>query len=98
MSVLMEMAMFPIDGTSSKSAYVARIVKMIQDSGHNYSLTPMGTIVETTDMKQALELVEKSYELLEKDCQRVYATVKFDIRKGRIDALHQKVASVEEKL
>jgi uncharacterized protein (TIGR00106 family) len=98
LSVLMEMAMFPTEGSGSKSAYVARIVKMVQKSGFNYTLTPMGTIVETLTMEEALKLIEQSYALLESDCERVYATVKFDIRKGREDAMGQKVASVEAKL
>jgi uncharacterized protein (TIGR00106 family) len=94
----MEMAMFPTQGDSSKSAYVARIVKMIQKSGHNYSLTPMGTIVETQTIQEALSLIEQSYAELEDDCERVYASIKFDIRKGRKNALNQKIASVEAKL
>lgn len=94
----MEMAMFPTQGESSKSAYVARIVKMIQKSGHNYSLTPMGTIVETQTIQEALSLIEQSYAELEDDCERVYASIKFDIRKGRKNALNQKIASVEAKL
>jgi len=98
LSVLMEMAMFPTEGASSKSAYVARIIKMIQKSGLNYTLTPMGTIVETQTIQEALSLIEQSYIQLEDDCERVYATIKFDIRKGREDALTQKVASVEAKL
>ena len=98
MSVLMEMAMFPTEGESGKSEYVARIVKMIKSSGFDYTLTPMGTIVETTTIQEALSLVEKSYELLEEDCDRVYSTLKFDIRKNRKNALTQKVASVEAKL
>lgn len=98
MSVLMEMAMFPTQGESSKSAYVARIIKMIQNSGFEYTLTPMGTIVETANIQEALNLIEQSYAQLEVDCDRVYATIKFDIRKNRNNALHQKVASVEAKL
>ena len=90
--------MFPTQGDRSKSAYVARIVKMIQKSGHNYSLTPMGTIVETQTIQEALSLIEQSYAELEDDCERVYASIKFDIRKGRKNALNQKVASVEAKL
>lgn len=90
--------MFPTQGDSSKSAYVARIVKMIQKSGHNYSLTPMGTIVETQTIQEALSLIEQSYAELEDDCERVYASIKFDIRKGRKNALNQKIASVEAKL
>jgi uncharacterized protein (TIGR00106 family) len=95
----MEFAMFPTSKSgNSSSPYVSRIVKMIRESGYPYRLTPMGTIVETDSIDQALELVNKSYLQLEPDCDRVYSTIKFDIRKGRMNAIEQKVASVEAKI
>jgi len=97
MSVLMEFSMFPLEGEGSKSAYVARIIKMIQESGYTYKLTPMSTVVETKSMAEALLIVERSYALLE-DCERVYACLKFDIRHHRDDGMHQKIASIEEHL
>lgn len=99
MSVLMEFSMFPTSKqTSSSSLYVSRIIKMIRDSGVSYKLTPMGTIVETNSIEHALDILSKSYSLLEPDCERVYSVVKFDIRKGRENALEQKIKSVEDKI
>jgi uncharacterized protein (TIGR00106 family) len=99
MSVLMEFAMFPTSKSdNSSSPYVSRIIAMIRESGYPYRLTPMGTIVETDNIEQALGLVKMSYEQLEPDCDRVYSSIKFDIRKGRVNAMEQKIASVEEKI
>ncbi len=99
MSVLMEFAMFPTSKEgSSSSPYVSRIIKMIRESGYSYQLTPMGTIVETENIQQALALVEKSYAQLEPDCDRVYSTVKFDIRKGRVNGMQQKIESIEKRI
>jgi uncharacterized protein (TIGR00106 family) len=99
MSVLMEFAMFPTSKTgNSSSPYVSRIIEMIRDSGFSYQLTAMGTIVETYTIEEALSLVQKAYSTLEPDCERVYSTVKFDIRKGRINGLQQKIESVESKI
>jgi uncharacterized protein YqgV (UPF0045/DUF77 family) len=58
----------------------------------------MGTIVETETMREALDIVEKSYEVLEGDCERVYASLKFDIRKGKSNRLKTKIASVEREI
>jgi hypothetical protein len=44
MSVLAELTMFPTDRGESVSAYVSRIIAMIDDRGLDYRLTPMGTI------------------------------------------------------
>jgi uncharacterized protein (TIGR00106 family) len=98
MSVLIEFAMFPTDKGSSVSDYVSRILKTIRDSGHEYRLNPMGTVVETETIKEALQLVEKAYECLEPDCDRVYSAVKMDIRKGSLGRMSQKVDSIQTKI
>ncbi|MEO2083693.1 MAG: MTH1187 family thiamine-binding protein [Desulfurobacteriaceae bacterium] len=98
MSVLVEFAMFPTDKGESVSSYVSRIIKLIDESGIPYKLTPMGTVFETETVEEALELIGKAYEQLEPDCNRVYSVVKFDIRKGKSNRLEQKIKSVEEKL
>jgi uncharacterized protein YqgV (UPF0045/DUF77 family) len=71
---------------------------MIRDSGFSYQLTAMGTIIETNTIEEALFLVQKAYSILEPDCDRIYSTVKFDIRKGRVNGLQQKIKSVESKI
>ena len=98
MSVLVEFAMFPTDKGESVSQYVARIIKMIDESGVPYKLTPMGTVFETETMEEALKIIGEAYKQLEPDCNRVYSVVKFDIRKGKGNRLVQKIKSVENKL
>lgn len=98
MSVLLEFSMFPTDKGESVSAYVSRIIDMIDKSGVSYRLTPMGTVVETETMREALDIIEDAYAMLEPDCDRVYSALKFDIRKGRADRLTSKIASVESVL
>lgn len=101
MSVLLEFAMFPTSGEcrdgSSVSHQVAKIIDMIDQSGLAYQLTPMGTIVETESVKEALRVVERAYEQLE-GCERIYSTIKLDIREGKLGRLEGKIASVEEKI
>ena len=101
MSVLLEFAMFPTsddcrDG-SSVSAQVSKIIDAIDKSGVAYQLTPMGTVVETDTMKEALAIIELAYEQLS-DCERVYSSLKFDIRKNTKNRLKTKIASIEKVL
>jgi uncharacterized protein (TIGR00106 family) len=98
MSVLAEFSMFPTDKGESVSPYVSRIIKMIDSSGLDYRLTPMGTVVEAESFPEVLNLIEKAYAQLEPDCARVYATIKLDIRKGKSGMLEGKIRSVEEKI
>lgn len=98
MSVLFEFAMFPTDKGESASPYVSRIIKMIRESNATYKLTPMGTVIETETMDEALDLIRKAYSELEPDCKRIYSTVKFDIRKGPKGRMEQKIRSIENKI
>lgn len=101
LSVLLEFAMFPTsaDGRegSSVSKQVSKIIDAIDKSGVSYQLTAMGTIIEASSMKEALSIVELAYEQLE-DCDRVYSSLKFDIRKNCENRLKTKVETVEKTL
>ena len=99
MSVLLEFSMFPTDKGESVSEYVSQVIKMIRDSGMSYQLTPMGTIVETENLVQALGLVEVAYETLEQaGCNRIYSSLKLDIRHGKSGRLQGKLKSVQDKI
>jgi uncharacterized protein (TIGR00106 family) len=98
MSVLFEFAMFPTDKGESASPYVSRIIKLIRESNATYKLTPMGTVIETETMDEALDLIRNAYSELEPDCKRIYSTVKFDIRKGPKGRMEQKIRSIENKI
>lgn len=100
-SFLLEFSMFPTssecrDG-SSVSKHVSKIIDAIDKSGVAYQLTPMGTVIETETMKEALAIIELAYEQL-KDCERVYSSLKFDIRHNQKNRLKTKIASVEKVL
>ena len=99
MSVLIEFSMFPIDHGESVSAEVSEIIEMIRRSGHQYKLTAMGTIIETANIHDAMALVEQAYNTLEQQgCNRVYASIKLDIRKGTSWRMTQKISAVENRI
>jgi uncharacterized protein (TIGR00106 family) len=98
MSVLMEFAMFPTDKGESVSPYVSQVIDMIRQSGYTYKLTAMGTIVETETMSQALQVIQKSYDILEPISNRIYSSIKFDVRKNYSHCLDGKIASIEQKI
>ncbi|MGA1933455.1 MTH1187 family thiamine-binding protein [Arcobacter sp. YIC-464] len=99
MSVLLEMSMFPTDQSESKSEYVSEVVKIIKNSGYPYQLTAMATLIETNKISEALQVAQKCYEKLEElGCNRVYATLKFDIRQGYENRLETKIKSIENRI
>ncbi len=99
MSVLMEFSMFPTDQGESVSPYVSQVIKMIRETGISYQLTPMGTVIETGELSEALAIVEQAGEILgDAGCRRIYSSIKLDIRAGKTGRLAQKIRSVEEKI
>jgi uncharacterized protein (TIGR00106 family) len=97
MSTIVEFSIFPLDKGESLSPYVARALKLIQDSGLPYELNPMGTCVEG-DWNDVMALVDRCFQALEKDCTRISLSLKADYRKGPTGRMKSKVASVREKL
>lgn len=90
--------MFPTDKGASVSEHVSRVIEMIRSNASSYKLTAMGTIVETETMDEALSIVKKAADILTTDSDRVYSTVKFDIRKNKTGRLAQKIDSIEKRI
>ena len=97
MSVIVEFSIFPMDKGESLSPYVARALEMIQDSGLPYELNPMGTCVEG-EWSDVMALVDRCFQVLEKDCNRINLSLKADYRKGPSGRMKGKVESVKAKL
>ena len=89
--------MFPLDKGESVSPYVARLVRVIRESGLPHKLGPMGTSIEG-EWHQVMAVVTHCFEALSKDCDRVYFSIKGDYRKKGKNRITAKVESVEEKL
>jgi uncharacterized protein (TIGR00106 family) len=95
--VLLEFAMAPQGQGESVSAYVARILDIIDKSGVAYQLTPMGTILEG-EWDAVIGVVSACFRELERDCNRIGVHLKVDYRKGPAGRLKSKVEHVEQRL
>ncbi len=95
--VLLEFSMFPTTVGESKSAYVARILDIIDRSGLPYQLTPMGTIIEG-EWAAVMAVVSACFETLQADCPRIATQIKVDYRAGPESRMQTKIAAVEKQL
>src|SRR6476620_4196701 len=95
--VLLEFSMSPLEKGASVGEYVTRSLKIIDDSGLDYRLHAMGTIVEG-EIDDVLGVLKRCLEAMAADCDRFTCTAKLDYRRGYSGRLSTKVASVEEKL
>jgi len=98
MSFLVFVSMTPLGKGESVSAYVAKVVDVIDRSGLPYVLTPMGTIVEGESWEEVMEVLRQGFEELRKECPRISITMKIDYREGRSGRIKAKVESVQKKL
>ncbi|MGQ0810977.1 MAG: MTH1187 family thiamine-binding protein [Nitrospiraceae bacterium] len=95
--VLLEFSMSPLGEGESVGKYVSRSLDIIDKSGVDYRLNPMGTVLEG-DWDDVFTVVKKCYKRMKKDCSRISCTIKVDYRKGHEGRLSSKVASVEKQL
>ncbi len=95
--VLLEFSMSPLGKGESVGKYVARSLDIIDKSGVDYRLNPMGTVLEG-EWDDVFSVVRRCYERMKRDCARISCTIKVDYRKGHSGRLSSKVASVERHL
>jgi uncharacterized protein (TIGR00106 family) len=97
MSVIVDFSLFPLDKGESLSPYVARSIRIIQESGLPYEFRAMGTSIEG-EWDEVMAVVNRCLEAMRQDCSRVSLSLKADFRAGPGGRLKRKVESVLEKL
>ncbi len=95
--VLLEFSMSPLGKGESVGKYVAGSLEIVDKSGVDYRLNPMGTVLEG-DWDDVFGVVTQCFERMRKDCNRISCSIKVDYRKGAEGRLSGKVASVEKRL
>jgi uncharacterized protein YqgV (UPF0045/DUF77 family) len=87
----------PLGGTDSVGTAVARIVRLVRDSGLPNETTAMFTTVEGTPA-EIFSLLQRCIEEAEQHAPRLSITAKFDHRPGYDGMLRSKVERVEAVL
>lgn len=95
--LIVEVSMSPLGENASVSKQVAKIVDIIDQSGLSYQLGPMGTCIEG-EWKDIMNVIQKCYEQLKNDSERISFFIKGDWRKGNSPRLQNKVNKVEDIL
>ncbi len=95
--MIAEFSVIPIGAGVSTSAEVAKVIKLIDESGLPYRVNPMGTVVEG-EWAQVMELIRKCHDVIGSDVERVITSITIDDRKGYADRMTRKIESVEKIL
>lgn len=94
---MVEFSIVPLGKGASVSAVVARVLKIVVDSGIPYKANPMGTVVEG-EWDELMDLIRKCHGEAMQDAGRVVTNIKVDDYKGKGPRLEAKLESVEQKL
>lgn len=96
--MIAEISVIPIGKGIDLASHIAKVVKIIDESGLDYKLNAMGTVVEG-DSDRVFDLIKKCHNKMLEISERVYTTVKIDERKDKkVKMLEHKVQAVEKEL
>ena len=95
--MVVNFSIMPIGKGNSLSKQIAEVLKIVSESGINYKLHAMGTILEG-DWNMIFKLIKRCHKKILKDSDRVLTTITIDDRKGRTGRIAGKVQSVKRKV
>jgi len=95
--MMVEFSVLPIGNETHVGKYVAEAVKVVHESGIEYRLTPMGTIL-IGEWEPVMEIVRKCHEAVRQKCDRVMTKIKIDDLKDQQRSLDDKIESIEKIL
>jgi len=97
MSILVEFSIVPLGKGASVSPVVARVLKIVVESGISYKANPMGTVLEG-EWDRVMGIIKECHLEVMKDADRAVTSIKIDDRKGKGERIEKKLESVEQKL
>lgn len=95
--MLVEFSIVPVGKGAGLGKEIAKILKIVDDSGLPYKVNPMGTVVEG-DWDDLMALIKKCHETALRGGERVVTSIKIDDRKKHCNMIEEKVKSLEHRL
>ena len=95
--MLIQLTVVPLGGDIHLSDEIAEVLKIVDDSGLPYQLTPSGTCIEG-EWKEVMDLVRVCHERVRRNSLHVITTIRIEDDQGATDKLRQNIKSVEEKV
>lgn len=95
--MLVEFSVIPIGKSASLHEHIAKALKIVDASGLDYRLNPMGTVIEG-DWERVFKVIKSCHDAIMSDSERAITSITIDDRKGVAGAITRKVKSVEETL
>ncbi len=95
--MLAEFSIIPIGVGESIGDQIAKVLKIVDESGLPYRANPMGTVIEGS-WEDVMSIITKCHQAVIKDSPRVVTTVSIDDRPNKPNRIVDKLKSVERRL
>jgi len=95
--MLVELSIIPLGGDTHLSTEIAEVLKLIDESGLPYQLTPSGTCIEG-EWDNVMPLIRQCHNRACSTSSHVITTIKIEDEAGEQDKLTRNITSVEEKV
>ncbi len=95
--MLAELSIIPIGNSTHLSGELAKVLKLVDESGLPYQLTPSGTCIEG-GWDELMPLIRQCHERARKASPHVVTLIKLEDDEGEQQKLTRNVASIEEKI
>jgi uncharacterized protein (TIGR00106 family) len=94
--MMVQLSILPVSGDQHISTAVAKAVKIIAESGLEYKLTPMATLI-IGEWKEVMAVAKKCHDAVRADYDRVITQIKIDDVKDASISFDDKINAVEKK-
>ncbi|MEK6598724.1 MAG: MTH1187 family thiamine-binding protein [Deltaproteobacteria bacterium] len=95
--MLAEFSIVPIGVGESMGDQIARVLKIVDESGLPYKANPMGTVIEG-NWDEVMTIIKKCHQEVVKISPRVLISISIDDRPGKPNRITEKLKSVEKRL
>jgi len=92
--MLVELSINPLGRGTHLSQDLAEILKLIDDSGIRYGLTPLGTCIEG-EWDEVIPLIKRCHKKARSTSPHIFTTLRIEDEEGATNKIQENVASVE---
>ena len=95
--MLIEFSVIPISAGESMGNQIAKVLKIVDESGLPYKANPMGTVIEG-NWDEVMTIIKKCHQEVIKSSPRIITSISIDDRPGKPNRITEKLKSVEKRL
>ena len=95
--MLIEFSVVPIGVGESMGDQIAKVLKIVDESGLPYKANPMGTVIEG-NWDEVMTIIKKCHQEVIKSSPRIITSISIDDRPGKPNRITEKLKSVEKRL